>query len=470
MLERVPWATVSWMACAMALVATFLTSPHSVVSLALYYSLFMFCYAAIDGRAKADVTRASGVFAFYVLGTLALYWTQYLAYPQYFGFSGGPGVGTGTDDAFFYSLAAPELPEGFRLRDYYFRSFHTYGVLLRGFSEPLYKLYGEFHPLDLLFFNTAGLALVPFLVRNTARLITGDETMAGWAFALSLICPFMMANGLILLRDGLMATCFIAATYGLLGNRFVLLGVALFGAAWLRPAQGVMLLGSLWMLSMFVWVGTQTAKEGGWRPKGMTVAALSVAPVLVALLAYVFVGTALLEKLLAVKGLFRESFLYDFVRESALSVEGPDTFYAINQLSLPLRLPLAFAFYFGVPYVALETFMTSGPLVPRYMLNSIYGVMFIVYAGWFLRGVIRAWDTTNVLVLGLVVTYCIDLLILSQASMEARHKTGLMPLMYIVVAYGARYRQRDAVILGLLFSFGFGAMVLLYNGYKLWNL
>ena len=88
----------------------------------------------------------------------------------------------------------------------------------------------------------------------------------------------------------------------------------------------------------------------------------------------------------------------------------------------------------------------------------------------FLRGVIRAWDTTNVLMLALVVTYCIDLSILSQASMEARHKTGLMPLMYIVVAYGARYRQRDAVILGLLFSFGFGAMVLLYNGYKLWNL
>jgi hypothetical protein len=58
------------------------------------------------------------------------------------------------------------------------------------------------------------------------------------------------------------------------------------------------------------------------------------------------------------------------------------------------------------------------------MLNSIYGVMFIVYAGWFLRGVIRAWDTTNVLVLGLVVTYCIDLLILSRLRWRRATRPG----------------------------------------------
>src|SRR5262249_48002894 len=161
----------------------------------------------------------------------------------------------------------------------------------------------------------------------------------------------------------------------------------LFGAAWLRPAQGVMLLGSLWMLSMFVWLWPR-AQQSSWRPGAVTVGTLFVAPVLVAVLAYLFVGTALLDQLLAVKGFFRVSFLYDFVRESSLSATGPDTFYALNQLSLPLRLPLAFAFYFGVPFVALETFAT-GPVIPRFVLSSLFGVMFIVYAGWFLRGCIR---------------------------------------------------------------------------------
>jgi hypothetical protein len=94
--------------------------------------------------------------------------------------------------------------------------------------------------------------------------------------------------------------------------------------------------------------------------------------------------------------------------------------------------------------------------------------MFIAYAGFFLRGIIRAFDARNALLLGIVLTFCIDLLILSQASMQVRHKVALMPLMYIVVAYGYRYRQRDAVLLGLLFSFGVGAVELLYNGYKLW--
>jgi hypothetical protein len=455
-----------WGGSGVVVLGTLLTSAHSVVSLAFYYLLFVVLYRVTVGRGDvADITCVTGVFAFYALATLVLYWTQLLALPEYFGFSGGLGVGT--DDHFFYSLAAPKLPEGFPLRTNFFLSDHTYGVLLRVFSEPMYLLYGDLHPLDLLFMNSAGLSLMPFFVRGTARLATDDEAASRWAFALSLICPVMMANGVILIRDGLTATLFIAAVYGLVASRFALMFAALLGAAFLRPAQAVMLLGSLWMLAMFAWLGARNLQGPLWRPTGLTVTGLLLAPLLIAPLAYVLFGATLIEKLLAVKSLFRESFLYDFLREQALRDGGPDTFYAINQLALPVRLPLAFAFYFGAPYLALETFAGPGPVVPRQVLTALFGVLFVAYGGFFVKGAIRAWDTVNAVVLGIVITYCVDLLILSQASMQTRHKTALLPLMYIVVAYGMRYRQRDAVILGLCFSFGLGAMELLYNAYKL---
>jgi hypothetical protein len=220
------------------------------------------------------------------------------------------------------------------------------------------------------------------------------------------------------------------------------------------------------MISLFARGGRPL--PGIWRPSWLSACALLMAPFAVALATYLYFGPVLIDRLSAVEGLFRDSFLNEFVLNQAMRDQGTATFYAINQLALPLRLPAAFLFYFGAPHLALDTLASSGAVVPRQILTALFALAFILYAGFFVRGVIRARDAGNALLLGTILTYCVDLLILSQASMQVRHKVALLPLFYIVVAYGLRYRQRDAVIIGLVTSFSVAGIDLLFNGYKLW--
>jgi hypothetical protein len=449
--------------CVVAATITLATSPHSIISLILYFAMFLAALRVIDRR--LDITAAIGVFSFYVLATLMLYWTQRWALPKYFGFSGGLGIGT--DDAFFFSLGSPVLPEGFPVRPNYFLSNHPYGYLLRAFSGPMYRVYGSIHPLDLLFLNSAGLALMPFLVLKATRVITNEEETARLAFVLSLLCPFTMADGVILIRDGLMSASFAGALYGMVSRRFLLMSVMLLAAAFLRLPEALLFVGSFWLISLFAWYGGGR-QPGTWRPGWISASALLMGPLVMAATAYLLLGSALVDRLAVVQGLFRESFLNEFVLNQALQDPGTTTFYTINQLALPLRLPLAFLFYFGAPHLALDTLVYSGVLIPRQVLTALFVLASILYVGFFVRGAIRAWDARNALLLGSILTYCVDLLILSQASMQVRHKIALLPLFYIIVAYGWRYRQRDAVIIGLVSSFSFGAIELLFNGYKLW--
>src|SRR5512145_3359201 len=101
-LSHAPWRRVCWAASLGAATATLATSPHSIISLTVYFAMFLAALYLIERR--LDVAAACGVFSFYVLATLMLYWTQRWALPEYHGFSGGLGVGT--DDSFFFSISS----------------------------------------------------------------------------------------------------------------------------------------------------------------------------------------------------------------------------------------------------------------------------------------------------------------------------------------------------------------------------
>jgi hypothetical protein len=450
--------------CALAVVGTLLTSAHSLVSLAVYYLLFSLGMRLLDPG--HDRALANATFFFYAVGVLLIFHGQLIGLPQYYGFSGGLGVGT--DDSFFYSLGAPVLPADFPLRPGYAVNLHPYGFLMRFFSEPMYALYRGFHPLDLLYMNAAGLAFTPFLTRAATRILTSDESASRAAFVLALLCPFTLANGLILVRDGLLATCFAGALYAVLSTRPILLVFFLFGTAFLRLPAAILLMASIWFIVMFGRVPFQTLAGWPLRHRWLWLASLLVVPVVTAVGLYVAAGDLIQSRLMAVQGLFRDQFLSEFVFDQSQRDQGTATFYAINQLALPIRLPLAFLFYFGAPFLAVDTLTVHGALIPRQVMLGAYAILFIAYAGWFVRGLVRALDERNRAILALAIIFCLDLLILSQASMQIRHKVELMPLMYVIVAYGWRYRQRDAVIIGLAVSAGVALMELLSNSYKLW--
>jgi len=75
--------------------------------------------------------------------------------------------------------------------------------------------------------------------------------------------------------------------------------------------------------------------------------------------------------------------------------------------------------------------------------------MFIWYFAYFSRTIVRIVKGSNSVVTIFVLIFLIDVLVLSQASMQIRHKVALMPLFYVILGFGYVYRRRTPVLVGL---------------------
>lgn len=444
----------------------FAISAHSVLVLLVLFCASLLIASFVFDR--ADVLRWTSAFLFYACAATALFLIHLSTNPDYGGLTGGRGIGA--DDTYFFVLASPEPPlELTRLlsvsRPHYFMFTHNYSDLLSLVAHPVHKIFGVVHPLDLLSLNVAAMAFLPVLVARCARVLL-DDNVAKVTWWLMLLCPFTLANSMILVRDGLTAVAFAAALLGVIERRFVLIVVGVLGAAYLRGMQGALLAGSIWVIAVCLWL---YAKDAQSRP--LWVGVLLLGAPLVLLAGSLVALPYLISNLDLVVGLFfREGFLQSWVSDLAAVDEGTSTFYAISQQPLPIRLPLAFAFYFGVPHLALDEVLGKPIFVPRDYLLGLFSVAFIVYVGLFARGVIRAWMTRHAVLLGIAAAYLLDVLLISQASMQVRHKVALMPMFYLLVAAGLGNVPSRVRTLGLLASAAVGAFTIIFNGYKFWVL
>jgi hypothetical protein len=441
---------LSYLVCGawLVLVATAFVNMSSVFSLFFYLLVFTVVWKIV--LKWPDLIQGLTVFVFYAALTLGLYEWQLLVNPEYFGFSGGLGVGA--DDSYFYSLAAPYLPADFPVRDGYWLRSHHYADALRIFSIGFLSLHMGVHPLDLLFFNVLGLSLIPFFARRVAFLATKDPRAAFFTYWMTLICPFLIANGLILIREGWMAMCFIGAFYFAMKRHYLMLVWMLLGALYLRIEIGGLLVISV--VVYFVMIERPNYRKLGdsirrWRSKSTILAIFGTGIVL-----SVSVGAMIgLEQIMTIAGplIYREDFLESFIGASA-SAESGGTFYKINQLPWFLSVPLGFLFFIGSPFFTLSDLTSNGEYIPRMILANIFAVIFVFYFAFFVRGLIRVLTSNNAVMVVLALIFLVDVLILSQASMQIRHKVALMPLFYVIVAYGYVYRKTIPWTAGLAAS------------------
>ena len=429
-----------------AIVATLFVNVSSIISLLFYSFLFAVVWKFV--LKWSNLPRGLGVFFFYALLALCLYEWQLLVLPDYFGFSGGLGVGT--DDSYFYSLAAPVLPEGFPVREVYWLRFHNYSDVLKIFSGLFYALYSNLHPLDLIFFNVLGLSLVPFFSEKVALIATNDSRAAKFTFWTTLICPFLIVNGLILVRDGWVAMFYIGAFYSLMTRHYLLLGCMLLGAFDFRMESGLMLMFSVVLYGSVVgrsYSSVRTCVIQDWRGTPVILAIFSVFFVL-GVFTWAVIGidqTAVMVKFL----LYRVDFLNSFISLSA-GADGGGTFYKINQLPWFFSVPLGFVFFLGSPFFSVRELIIDGNFIPRILLTNLFSIMFIWYFAYLSRAIVRILQGSNSVITILLLIFLIDMLLLSQASMQIRHKVALMPLFYVILGYGYVYRRSIPVVIGLI--------------------
>jgi hypothetical protein len=447
----------------LAVASVFAISPHSLLTLLATALCVMPVARLVLGA--AGVLPAMKALTVYVLAVAVIYTVQLATLPEYYGFSGGLGIGT--DDSYFFSLGSPDLPANFPTREGFFLRSDPYGSLLRVFGEVVFDAFGSVHPLDLLIINVSLLTLLPSLVAGITERLTPGDTASRTAWWLTIACPFIAANGAILVRDGLITTAFAGAVLAVLQRRVVLVAFWVAFAGYLRLQHGLMLMGVIWLVwtaSAVTWNDTRYQTRRG----GAVLLAIWITPPVIALLAGALLLGERIVTLIAANPLVRQEFFQTFIIEGVARDSGTSTFYQLNQLPWPLRLPMAFGFYFVSPLADVGRLVESPIFIVRDYMLALFGLFMIAYSAFFIKAGTQAVREMRWTLIALIVAFCICLLLVSQASMQLRHKLPLMALFYPVVAIGvASISTRVIQITALLAATGLGCLQIVFNGYKL---
>lgn len=425
----------------------------TVILLVHFESVLPFFYSlAITLGIYAIVFRDNlleplGLFAFYSTVIIALYFAHYLTLPEYQGFSGGLGVGT--DDSYYYTLVADRLPNDFPIRLGYWLRDVPYAIFLRAINP-----FAVTHPFDVLFFNAIPATFTPILTRRLTLEVTGQYDVARLAFILTALGPILMMNGLILIRDGWTAALFVGAILFFIQHRHVaafMMAALLF---FLRIASGFQLLVALFLFGTLAY-----RKYGSTSKRIFNTLLIGSAALIILGVAYPYLLQYVTEEGLFENPFFRGSFVEEFLtiqqgRNLAL--------VAISQQTPLIRAPLSFAYFLANPFLVPQTMWNQGFIIPRAVLANVFAVAFLVFLFKnFIQGVIEAVINGGLGIKVVALVFCLLLLVLAQLSLQVRHKTMIMPLMYILVAYGYYHGSRNARQIGLICASSFALVTAL---------
>ncbi|WP_162862921.1 hypothetical protein [Salinibacter ruber] len=406
--------------------------PPAGLAFLYFFGMAIVLYAVLVGKSWREPVL---LFAFYSGLILVAYYINYITFPSFYGFTSA-GI-AGTDDSFFYSLVASSLPSDFPTREFYHTRTHPYELLMEWGTPFTIE-----HPFEILFFNAVGAVFIPVFSRSLAQVVTKDERVARLTFWLVALCPFLMNHSIILVRDGWTAALFAGSLAFLLRGKFVrsaVLGAVLF---FLRVASGLQLVLVAGIMSLLFLRRLESRREqllylGGAAALGI-VALTFAFPILIAKAKAVADG-----QLIAL--LYRETFL---------EVLSSDSFLAtVNQQPVPIRIPTAFLFFLSFPFFAPETAIAQGEFVWRGFLNCIYSVAFVFYFKFLVQGIIRGIRGRSYIARLLVIATVLVVTLLSQASMQLRHKAMIMPLIYLITAYGYYHSSKIGREIGCISLF-----------------
>lgn len=405
---------------------------ESALAFVGYLGVTAVVYRLLLGELRMEVV---GLYAFYAFLTLVIYEVQFEEAPMYFGFSGGDLFGT--DDTHFFSLLAERVPYDIPVRQYYAEYDHPYTTFLDFIS-----FYDIYHLMDIIWANLIPMVLLPVLTRALAYSLTENENVARGAFFLMAICPFTLSNSLILIRDGWTAMLFVGALYFFYEwklGRMTILAVLLF---YLRVASGLQLAMVLGIMSLVFYFRAERRWVRRSILGGLVLTGAAVAYGSFYLLTIV---TPIQTFSDVFDLLFREEFLSFFRKRT------PESFL-LQLYSLPayIRLPTSFAFFLVMPILPVGELFWGDVFVVRGLMSCLYSLMFVFIFKYLISGVYGAvFSRRSKWPIALITaSFLVLILALSQVSMQVRHKVIVMPLQYIIVAYGFYEGTRTGNILG----------------------
>lgn len=420
-------------------------NPRSLPNFFYYFVLwnsyiFLFHRDELPQFARAFVVNSVFIGIFYLIQTNV--------YPTSYGTTSP--FGSWTDDSFFFSLSADSIPSGMELRDYYFTYSEPYATFMRAVS-----LLPINHPMDLIFFQSGIAALLSTFSRRFALQETGDPRVANATYYLTLICPFLMMNGgVILVRDTFAAALFVYSLSCINDRRWVAVIGAVALQIAIRPGTAVILLPAYFILNFANFRRMTTGRSA------LLVVGPPLALVAAIGFAMIFLDLSRYQSYLDYMSLGGR----DFTDVLASDPSANQILLSIQELPFWLKFPLNGAYMFVYPLFSMNTAFGGPYFDARYAaMNFLYPIMALWFNAWFFAGVItraKVGGGHRLIVLAFVVT----LLLVGTYSLQPRHKTIIQPLYYLIAAIGFKRAGPGERQIGFVFS---GMLLLLEIGISL---
>jgi hypothetical protein len=414
--------------------------PSSVFTFLLVLLAASLLHKHIFGSISKDIFITYSYYSFCAI-CFAVF--HFVSYGEYFDLGGNPAQ-IGGDDLKYSIEALTGVP-------YWsgHESLLPYSNLLRLFCLGI-SLFKEPNYIDLLMVNVLAISFVPIFVSKFSNLLFVHKDASSASFLLTLFCPILLVNSVILYRDGWTALFFIATLYFIFSKRYLLALIFLIGELYLRMGGGLLLLfiaGVLWFRQILEYRMHLELK--------MTIVMSSIVIISVMLL----IANPYILKYIAEKMggdiLFRTSFVVKHMIPAASEQGVTSGVVALYTAPLPIRLFGGFLFFFVAPTFSLNyLYSVHGIFWLTQFVLLIFPFMMLFYIVWFISGGIYAIKKKDKDIVLLFAIYLFSIFVISQLSLQIRHKVMFMPLFYVLVSYGFCFKSKIGMQSGLITSAG----------------
>lgn len=403
---------------------------------------FFLTYATLMGinklTIKAPKIFLSFIYALVVGMALMMVFSNSVNIPKFLGMT--DALNGGTDDAFFFiqsmlgtdNEAAAKLPT-IRYDAYlpermtvYSRILHYWGGIL----SPIVKVY----PVDLLFLNIIFICLYNLECILFCSKVTEEKRCVATIIPFLLFCPFMFSNGLVLVRDIIVAWCFVAACNCILtwDIKFLILPIICMVA--LRPAT----IAEFAIMAWFMLLITDNFGMEEKNKRHLTFWILGLA-------AGFLVAFNNIPRIM-----MYISQVSDGIRISAKSLLADDSLL-LRMYDYPIlvRVPLMAFYFFISPIFSVKAFFNNDVFVIREGVFGLFGLMNLVLLPRFINGFMYSFRLKKGKNMKYIaVLFIIMMVFISQLSTVIRHKTGFVFLYYTVASYGKYYKTKNSILIG----------------------
>ena len=426
--------------------------PSSVFTFLIVFLTALLLHKLIFGSVSKDIFIA---YSYYSFCAICFAEFHFVSYGEYFDLGGSPAQ-IGGDDLRYSIEALTGVP-------YWsgHESLLPYSNLLRLFSLG-FSLFKEPSHIDLLMVNVLAISFVPIFVSKFSNLLFAHKDATNVSFLLTLFCPILLVNSIILYRDGWTALFFIGMLYFIFSKRYLLALIFLISELYLRMGGGLLLLfiaGVLWF--------RQFSKYRTYLELKVVIAMSSIVVIGVMLL----IANPYILKYIAEKMgediLFRNSFVVEHMIPATSEQGVASGMVALYTAPLPIRLFGGFLFFFVAPTFSLNyLYSVHGIFWLKQFVGLIFPFMILFYIVWFIRGGIYAIKKKDEDVVLLFIIYLFSILVISQLSLQIRHKVMFMPLFYVLVSYGFCFKSKIGMQIGLIASAGLFILQICYFGLR----